>query len=1489
MTDSVHAWSQTAADNATSDATINWAEFQTPASVNDSARAMMARVAQLISDMAPKRSSTGSANAYVVAADAAGAALRDGEQITFIPNHTNTSACTINVDGRGAKPWRPAPSVDYSASNILSGVPVTAFYRSSSDEWLSPGTGYYVTSMASGVALQSITARLPQIGDLTISYAPSPGAGRIRLTEATQSILKSAYPELNSYLSGISYPWGSTATHFSLPPAAGYALRFASTTSTIDTSGARTAGSTQSDQNKTATIPATGLTAATTVAPHSHTFSALDAVSNNGTGSGGGFTSVSGPTGGKSTDSTTATATTTLAGSATLAGGDEVRVKNVAFHCDVVASTALSAAQVAVFGFPFQWDTGITAANPGAGRIRCNNATPASMTAIYISNTDGWAVSLETIFAGLAVGNVLSFSKVGAQATRLVIEISSVPTAGSGFYTIPVTVVASGGTLSSNDQLAFEYGKGSVGPTGATGPNTGLDYSWSTSTSGDPGAGKILANNATLASATAINISKTGRNSESLGTVIGLWDDSTSTIKGHGRIFTVADRTEWMEYDVTGLTDNATYWTVAISNVVAGLDPEANDIMSVMFEAKGDKGDIGDVSAASAFAVDNRIIRSDGTAKVIQASGITLDDSDNVSGLVNLAQTGYHDLTEISAPSSPSANIARIYAKELSGATKIAYKDAAGTETILGAGAAGVVAMYRTADGGNDPSINPTTWVVALPDGTFLDTTGTTTMGLQEAINYAARYAYELNVIGGAIKPQIWGVGWGGAIASSGVQTFVGTKTIRITTSAAHNLTVGTKIAIYGTSGAVGGIPQAEFDAIEKTVTATPTSTTFEFSVTTTNATSSATGGGASAQWQMSGQDVAIIQCTTPIVIPPIQGVKWRIHVTLNFGGSPAAAPAISFDSVMVSDVEILGQIVVANTTYTAAIQFKPTKDLPQDPYGPVVTSSVFKFSSIIPLGNIPCIDFDLTNASIRGCKFYAIEPNGGSYGVRVTNVQATTTFFDNLLDITGSHAHSVAAVALGTSATNGTNIQGNTIRAIAYPDAGAKGLICHGKHNSGTFCVYDDEGTPTTGIEFGANSTQNDFTVTGNEAATPIVDAGSINVVRTPSGPFAGAVATITPTQITAQQDNYAPTGINAARVLRVSSDATRTITGITSGYDGRELRLNNVGSFALILADNNGSSTAANRMRFFGNAAYLFPGDAISLRYDNTLTAWVLAASHPLLMRGVQGGTGIASYAVGDLLYADSASSLAKLAGVATGNALISGGVTTAPAWGKVGLTTHISGTLAVGNGGLGITSGTNGGVPYFSSTSTIASSAALTANAIVKGGGAGAAPAASGVSIDASNNVSGAALISSTTLSVGGGGTPGYAALFYGSANGLVQICNSSTGAGAGDGAYFGFAGDTNFRFGLLEGTGSNIDVYTNGTATKVASFTGLGSTVMANGALATTATDGYLYITSCAGPPTGVPTAFTGRVAIQFDSTNNKLYVYDGAWLSTAALT
>jgi hypothetical protein len=133
--------------------------------------------------------------------------------------------------------------------------------------------------------------------------------------------------------------------------------------------------------------------------------------------------------------------------------------------------------------------------------------------------------------------------------------------------------------------------------------------------------------------------------------------------------------------------------------------------------------------------------------------------------------------------------------------------------------------------------------------------------------------------------------------------------------------------------------------------------------------------------------------------------------------------------------------------------------------------------------------------------------------------------------------------------------------------------------------------------------------------------------------------------------------------------------------------------------------------------------------------------------------GGTGITSYAVGDLLYADTTTTLAKLADVAVGNALISGGVAAAPSWGKIGLATHVDGTLPVANGGTGITS-------FGTGVATALGVNTGSAGAFVVNGGALGTPA-SGTLTNCTfptlnQNTTGTAAGLSATLAVASGGT-------------------------------------------------------------------------------------------------------------------------------------
>jgi len=72
-----------------------------------------------------------------------------------------------------------------------------------------------------------------------------------------------------------------------------------------------------------------------------------------------------------------------------------------------------------------------------------------------------------------------------------------------------------------------------------------------------------------------------------------------------------------------------------------------------------------------------------------------------------------------------------------------------------------------------------------------------------------------------------------------------------------------------------------------------------------------------------------------------------------------------------------------------------------------------------------------------------------------------------------------------------------------------------------------------------------------------------------------------------------------------------------------------------------------------------------------------------------------------------------------------------------------------------------------------------------------------------------------------------------------------------------------------------------IYDETAGTVRFNITDAGNTVAGAAAvLATTATDGFLYVPTCAGTPTGTPTAITGMAPIVVDTTNNKMYFYSG---------
>lgn len=202
--------------------------------------------------------------------------------------------------------------------------------------------------------------------------------------------------------------------------------------------------------------------------------------------------------------------------------------------------------------------------------------------------------------------------------------------------------------------------------------------------------------------------------------------------------------------------------------------------------------------------------------------------------------------------------------------------------------------------------------------------------------------------------------------------------------------------------------------------------------------------------------------------------------------------------------------------------------------------------------------------------------------------------------------------------------------------------------------------------------------------------------------------------------------------------------------------------------------------------------------------------------------GGTGIVSYTIGDILFASGATTLSKLADIATGNALISGGVGVAPSWGKIGISTHVSGlgtgvaaALAVNTGSGGAFVIFNGALGAPSSAGPISGGAAngsgLTVRTTSSGTPSGDVLSLLGSTVTIGNNINASSIVNfGSTL--GGGIT-----VNIGNGSNGVQALNVFTVAGASQ-TWVSGGGSTTITFPATTGTlvtKDSTDVLTNKT--------------------------------------------------------------------------
>ena len=346
-------------------------------------------------------------------------------------------------------------------------------------------------------------------------------------------------------------------------------------------------------------------------------------------------------------------------------------------------------------------------------------------------------------------------------------------------------------------------------------------------------------------------------------------------------------------------------------------------------------------------------------------------------------------------------------------------------------------------------------------------------------------------------------------------------------------------------------------------------------------------------------------------------------------------------------DLAITGNLVISGNTITQDVETIRTEDS-------LITLAANNAADAIDIGFV--------GRYVSGTTKYTglVKQAGSNYFL-----------FQNLPNDPTTNTLSVGSATAANTATLRANLTGGTVSSLASAIA-----IADGGTNQTSF---------TNGIvAFNGTAIA---TLANTGTAGTYANASHVPVITTDAY---GRVSGVTNTAIAIAASQITS---GTLPIARGGTNQTSYTTGAALQFDGTSIST---------LANTGTSGTYAN-----ASHVPVITTDAYGRVSAVTNTSIAISATQITsgTLAVARGGTGIASYAIGDIIFASGSTTLTALAGVATGNVLISGGVATAPSYGKVGLTTHVSGTLAVTNGGTGFASYTANGVIVGGLTSTSA----------------------------------------------------------------------------------------------------------------------------------------------------------------------------------------
>jgi hypothetical protein len=276
---------------------------------------------------------------------------------------------------------------------------------------------------------------------------------------------------------------------------------------------------------------------------------------------------------------------------------------------------------------------------------------------------------------------------------------------------------------------------------------------------------------------------------------------------------------------------------------------------------------------------------------------------------------------------------------------------------------------------------------------------------------------------------------------------------------------------------------------------------------------------------------------------------------------------------------------------------------------------------------------FDLGVSGSSGTpasSFYLMDSTGGGGSVRMrTTSTGATTFTANqaATPLTVSDAYTAQAnnETLFSVAETGTFDTSAAPRSVIGEDvtvSAAATSINNALNRTGVRITVDPgagggSGDINTGLEVGASGGTTNYSLHATNGNVLIDNNLNVAGTTTLTGNVTSQAITtvaqlvlgvLSPASISGVTNDWNPTNLAVATVIRISTSALTDLSGLQGGTGGRRLTLTNISSNTIRVWNEDTRSSAANRFALGDDEITIGPSDSLDLVYDGTSSRWRL-----------------------------------------------------------------------------------------------------------------------------------------------------------------------------------------------------------------------------------------------------------------------------------------